>query len=74
MAKNSKKIGGKKLYKKFEELLTKHNKTTYQVAKETEIAPSTLSDWKTGRSNPKIDKLQKIANYFGVSLEYFLEE
>lgn len=41
-----------------------------EVAKATGITKSTFSDWKSGRSNPKQDKLQKIAEYFGVSLEY----
>lgn len=40
------------------------------VAKATGITKSTFSDWKSGRSTPKNDKLQKIANYFDVSLEY----
>ena len=42
----------------------------YKVSKETGVSQSTLSDWKRGVSTPKIDKLQKIANYFGVSVEY----
>lgn len=62
------------MYKKYEELLSKFNKSSYRVAKETGIAQSVLSDWKTGRSNPKLDKLQKIADYFGVPVTYFLEE
>lgn len=40
------------------------------VSKATGITKSTFSDWKSGRSKPKQDKLQKIADYFGVSLEY----
>ena len=28
------------------------------------------SDWKSGRSKPKNDKLQKIADYFGVTIGY----
>lgn len=40
------------------------------VVRETGITKSTFSDWKNGRSNPKQDKLQKIADYFGVSLAY----
>ena len=62
------------MYEKFAELLVKNNKTTYTVSKETGISQSVLSDWKRGRSNPKVDKLQKLANYFGVSIEYFLKE
>ena len=61
------------MYEKFAELLVKNNKTAYAVSKETGIPQSVLSDWKRGRSNPKIDKLYKLANYFGVSIEYFLE-
>lgn len=62
------------MYEKFAELLVKNNKTAYKVSKETGIPQSVLSDWKRGRSNPKVDKLQKLANYFGVSIEYFLKE
>lgn len=65
--------GGVKLYKKFAELLEKTNKTAYQVSKDTGIAQSVLSDWKNGRSNPKVDKLKILANYFGKPIEYFLE-
>ncbi|MEY8536678.1 helix-turn-helix transcriptional regulator [Blautia pseudococcoides] len=62
------------MYKKFVILLVKHNKTAYQVSKDTGIAQSVLSNWKTGRSKPKIDKLKILADYFGVPIEYFLEE
>lgn len=61
------------MYKKYLALLDKTHKTSYQVSKDTGIAQSVLSDWKRGRSNPKIDKLKILANYFGVSIEYFLE-
>lgn len=40
------------------------------VAKATGITKSTFSDWKNGRSNPKDTKLSKIAEYFGVSVNY----
>lgn len=62
------------MYKKFAELLEKNNKTTYQVSKDTKITQSTFSDWKNGRSKPKADKLKILADYFGVTMEYFLEE
>ncbi|WAX05245.1 hypothetical protein AC844P1_00034 [Anaerostipes phage AC844P1] len=66
--------GGVKLYEKFAKLLEKNNKTAYRVSKDTGIAQSVLSDWKRGISNPKVDKLKKLSDYFGVPLEYFLEE
>lgn len=40
------------------------------IAKATGITKSTFSDWKNGRSKPKNAKLQKIADYFNVSLSY----
>ena len=60
------------MYEIFVKLLEKYGLTAYKVSKATGIAGSTFSDWKTGRSNPKQDKLQKIADYFGVSLEYLM--
>ena len=59
-------------YVTFEKLLNEHNVTAYRVSKETGISTATLSDWKTGKSTPKIDKLQKIADYFCVSLDYLI--
>lgn len=60
-------------YKKFDALLKKHNTTVYRVSKATGIAPSTFSDWKSGRSSPKADKLKKIADYFEVGIEYMID-
>ena len=42
------------------------------VVKETGITKSTFSDWKNGRSKPKQEKLQKIADYFGVTVDYLM--
>lgn len=44
------------------------------VAALTGIGKSTFSDWKSGRSEPKNDKLQKIADCLGVSVNYFTDE
>ncbi len=62
------------MYEKFAALLAKCDKTAYKVSKETGISQAVLSDWKTGRSKPKVDKLKILADYFGVPIEYFLEE
>ena len=62
------------MYEKFAELLEKTNKTAYQVSKDTGIGENVLSYWKNGRSQPKVDKLKILADYFGVSIEYFLEQ
>lgn len=61
------------MYKKYEKLLEERGETSYQVSKATGVGQNTLSNWKTGRSQPKVDKLQKIADHFGVPVSYFLE-
>lgn len=65
--------GDVKVYEKFVALLGITNKTTYQVSKDTGIRQNTFSNWKSGRSKPKVDKLKILAKYFDVSIEYFLE-
>ena len=60
------------MYSVFEQLLQKYGVSTYRVAKDTKIAQSVFSSWKNGISTPKTDKMQTIADYFGVSLEYLM--
>ena len=60
------------MYNKYVELLKKTGKTSYQVSKDTGIGQNTLSNWKTGRSKPKVEKLKILADYFGVDVGYFL--
>lgn len=56
----------------FDNLLKANGTTVYRVSKDTGISASTFSDWKSGRSVPKTDKMKLIADYFGVSLEYMI--
>lgn len=42
------------------------------VAKGTGIGQSTFSDWKNGRSAPKGDKLERIAKFLDVSVDYLI--
>lgn len=58
------------MYDIFVRLLEQSGKKASDVSKATGIPSSTFSDWKKGKSSPKTEKLQKIADYFGVSLEY----
>ena len=60
-------------YEKFDSLLREKGTTVYRVAKETGIPASTFSDWKNGRSTPKAEKLSKIARFFDIPLEYFID-
>lgn len=60
------------MYEIFEKLLKEHNVTTYQVAKATGISTASFTGWKQGKWNFKQDKLQKIADFFNVDIDYLL--
>lgn len=62
------------MYKKYAELRDNLAVTDYEVSKQTGVSTSTLTNWKYGRYTPKADKLKKLATYFNVSIEYFLED
>lgn len=59
-------------YKVFELLLKEHDTTPYKVSKDTGIGTATLSNWKNGKYTPKQDKMQKLADYFGVTIDYLM--
>ena len=61
------------MYRKYVALREKAGVTDYEVAKSTGISTATLTNWKYGRYTPKIAKLQKIADYFGVPVTELLE-
>ena len=60
------------MYDIFERLLNERGVTAYRVAKETGVTTATLTNCKKGNYTPKQDKLQKIADYFGVTIEYLM--
>ena len=60
------------MYEVFEQLLQKHDITPYKVAKEAGVTQTALSNWKSGRSTPTTKTLQKIADYFGVTIDYLM--
>ena len=58
------------MYERYVELLNENHCKSADVAKTTGIHPSTFSDWKKGKSSPKYDKIQKIAEFFGVEPDW----
>ena len=60
------------MYEVFEQLLQKNGVTSYKVAKEAGVTQTALSNWKSGRSTPTTKTLQKIADYFGVTIDYLM--
>lgn len=61
------------MYVKYAELRDEKGLTDYRVSVDTGIPKSTFSEWKSGRSKPKVDKLKVLADYFGVTIETLLE-
>ena len=61
-------------YEKLQKLMDERNIRPIDVSRATNIGTSSFTDWKTGRSNPKLDKLQILADYFGVPVSYFTDE
>lgn len=62
------------MYEAFRKLIEERKVTPYKVSKDTGISQATLSDWKIGKTKPKADKLLILAKYFGVTVDYFLED
>lgn len=60
------------MYDVFEKLLEYKGVTAYQVCRATGLTTASISNWKAGRYTPKTDKMQKIADFFGVSIEYLM--
>jgi len=60
------------MYEIYERLLQERGVNSAQVSKATGISQSTLSEWKKNNSKLRIDKLQKIADFFGVTVDYLM--
>lgn len=60
------------IYKKVEQLCRKREISIYRLEKELGFSASSIAKWKV--SMPVVDKLKAVADYFGVSIEYFLED
>ena len=59
------------MYTKFEQIINEKGLRYSDVARGAGIPYSTITDWKAGRCTPKIDKIQKIADFLEVPIEYF---
>lgn len=61
------------MYERYVELRDKKGVTDYRVSEDTGISRSTFTDWKNGRSAPKVEKLLLLAKYFDVPIEYLIK-
>lgn len=61
-----------KFCNKLRSLIEERNLTQKQVAKDLNIAPSTMGGYVQGSSEPDFEILKKLAKYFNVSTDYLL--
>lgn len=55
-------------------IMKKKNVSQYELANITGITQSTISDWKTKKTNPSADKLMKICDALDISIEELLQD
>ena len=60
------------LYEKIQEICNSKGITVSGLEKDLGFSNSTIRKWKN--SSPSIENLKKVADYFGVTVDYFLEE
>ena len=54
--------------------MKENGKTRRDVCKELGFVYSTFSDWVTGKKYPRIDKIEKMADYFGCEKSDLIED
>lgn len=60
------------IYDRIQELMVTQGVNAATVCKNTGISSALMTQWKQRKQNPSGNKLQKIADYFGVSVDYLL--
>ena len=61
----------KMLFEKIRKLCEKRKISIYRLEKDLGFSESSICKWKS--SKPSAEKIKAVADYFGVSIEYFLE-
>jgi len=60
-------------YEKYSTIRDKRKMRDADVARQSGVTASTFSDWKSGRSLPKVEKLRKIAAVLDVTIDELVE-
>lgn len=55
-------------------LLSSHEKTQLDLAKYLDVSGTTVNNWSKGYNTPRMDKIDRICKFFGVSREVLLKE
>ena len=68
-------IGNKEVFaKNLNKYLKLFNKSQREMADIIGVSSSTFNDWATGKKYPRIDKIEMLANYFGILKSDLIEE
>ena len=68
-------IGNKETFaKNLQYYLDKHGKEQKEVAEIVGVAPSTFNAWVKAKKYPRMDKVEMLANYFGILKSDLIEE
>lgn len=54
--------------------IEKHGKEQKEIAEIVGVAPSTFNEWVKAKKYPRMDKVEKLANYFGILKSDLIEE
>lgn len=60
------------MYEHYQKLLDEKGLKNADVSRATGVSNMTLSDWKRGKTNPKTETMQKLADYLEVSVDYLV--
>lgn len=60
------------ILKKIADLCEKNGISLARLEKECELGNATIRGW--DKSNPRVENLKKVADYFNKPIEYFLKE
>lgn len=67
-------LGNKEIFaKNLTYYIEKHGKEQKEIAEILDVAPSTFNNWVKGNKYPRIDKIEKLANYFGIMKSDLIE-
>lgn len=68
-------IGNKEIFaRNLSYYIDKHCKEQKEIAEAVGVAPSTFNAWVKGKKYPRMDKVELLANYFGILKSDLIEE
>lgn len=68
-------IGNKEIFaRNLKYYIDRSGKTQIEIAEDLNISTSTFNNWAMGNTYPRIDKIEILANYFGIQKSDLIEE